>query len=53
MGMAYKCHADALERDSMKWRHAAPVLAGTAAVIWRTRYDPRPGWGRIGLCGLQ
>ncbi len=29
----------------MKWRHAVLVLAGTTAVIWRTRYDPfpRPG----------
>ncbi len=44
-GMAHKWRAEALERDSMKWRHAVLVLAGTVAVIWRTRYDPfpRPG----------
>ena len=41
MGMTHKWHADALERDSMKWRHAAVlVLADTAAVIWLTSYDP-------------
>ena len=29
----------------MRWRHAVLVVAGTAAVIWRTRHDPfhRPG----------
>ena len=45
MGMAHKGHADALERDSMKWRHEVLVLADTAAVIWCTRYDPRAGLG--------
>ncbi len=38
-------NADALERDSMKWRHAVLVLADAGAVIWRTRYDPRGGLG--------
>ncbi|MDE2928465.1 MAG: type IV secretion system DNA-binding domain-containing protein [Acidobacteriota bacterium] len=29
----------------MRWRHVVLILAGTTAVIWRTRYDPfpRPG----------
>ncbi len=45
MGMAHKWHADALERDSMKWRHSVLVLADTATVIWHTRYDPRAGLG--------
>ncbi len=38
-------NADALERDSMKWRHAVLVLADAGAVIRRTRYDPRGGLG--------
>ena len=38
-------NADALERDSMKRRHAVLVLADAGAVIWRTRYDPRGGLG--------
>ena len=29
----------------MRWRHVVLVLAGTAAVIWRTRYDPFPRLG--------
>ena len=45
MGFAHKWHADALERDSMKWRHTVLVLAGAAGLIWRTRYDPRAELG--------
>ena len=45
MSMAHKWHADALERDPMKWRHSVLVPAGTATVIWRTRLDPRVGLG--------
>ena len=45
MGKTYKCHTDAMERDSMKWPHAVLVLAGSGAVIWSTRYDPRAGLG--------
>ena len=41
-GTAHECRAEALERDSMRWRHMVLVLAGAAAVIWRTRYDPFP-----------
>ena len=45
VGMAHKWHADALGRGSMKWPHAVLVLAGTGAVIRRTRYDSRAGFG--------
>ena len=45
MGIAHRCHADTLERDSTKWRHEVLVLAGSAAVNWNTRHDPRAGFG--------
>ena len=45
MGIAHRCYADTLERDSTKWRHEVLVLAGSAAVNWNTRHDPRAGFG--------
>ena len=52
-GHGHKWHADALERNPMKWRHEVLVLADTAAVIWRTRYDSRAGNHRLRPPGGQ
>ncbi len=52
-GHGHKWHADALERNPMKWRHEVLMLADTAAVIWRTRYDSRAGNHRLRPPGGQ